>query len=740
MKSHNKFIYLLHLNIIYKQITMRNFLFLLLFIFNCLPVWSKQIDQEEAKQIAENFINNQFTNLKRSQAFQLQLVYTAENEVNKFKKNHSEKYYYVYNIGANQGFIIISADDINYPIIGYSNSGYYDAANLPENFQSWMKTVELGMQQAFDNSTKPTKEIEKEWELYRISKKSIPTRLTALEPLIKTKWNQRTPYNSQIPYEVLTGCVATATAQIMKYHQHPKKGIGVIPAYQTVDPSNNVTYNIPQIDLKQYEYDWANMLNEYYNSPTLNYTNEQAKAVGLLMYHIGASAQMKYGVKESGTSSRKALKALYTYYDYDKSIDYIIRGKYFSNLNEIPISDEEWEEIIIKELNEGRPVYYSGSTENRSGHAFVCDGYDSNGLLHFNFGWGGYQDGYYNSNAPLEYKYGQGIGINIKPNEGGQGIARYLVTELSIPKNKVSKNECFEVKYNIATIGLHDSSLGDIYIALVDLDGSKINAILGNYGAKYFSIGTNISAGKYRLTLVQKRGDEYVVIKSDNSIGDNNIIEVKEFTNSHNLNLYDFTPLSANANLVNPKDHLQVDYSIINNECKPFNGMVALVLTDETDNMHYIIGKISIDNLDEGMFLDDQSISGIIPDDIINGAYRIRIFARENDGQEWQLLDGAAVNYLPLTVVNGKLGIEELKNDTNEFLIYPNPVKNILYIKSDSEQQIKSISIFDFSGKEVLQSNIDLTSGVNVSSLSSGAYIIKIKTSKEIKKYKFIKI
>lgn len=286
-----------------------------------------------------------------------------------------------------------------------------------------MKTVELGMKQAFDNSIKPTKEIEKEWELYRSSNKGINTRITPLQPLLKTKWNQDEPYNSQIPYKVYTGCVATATAQIMKFHQHPNKGTGFIPAYQTKDPSNNAIYNIPQIDLNQYEYDWANMLNEYYNSPTPNYTNEQAKAVGLLMYHIGASAQMKYGVKASGTSSRKALKALYTYYDYDKSVDYIIRGQYYlGDFNEIPISDEEWNSIIIKELNEGRPVNYSGSTENRSGHAFVCDGYDSNGLLHFNFGWGGHQDGYYNSNAPLEYKYGQSIGINIKPNEGGEKV------------------------------------------------------------------------------------------------------------------------------------------------------------------------------------------------------------------------------------------------------------------------------------------------------------------------------
>ncbi|WP_160568816.1 MULTISPECIES: thiol protease/hemagglutinin PrtT [unclassified Apibacter] len=725
---------------------MRNFLFFLLFIFNCLPIWSKQIDQEEAKHIAENFINNQFSNLKRSNGFKLDLVYTAENEVNKLKKNHSEKYYYVYNIGANQGFIIISADDINYPIIGYSNSGYYDAANLPENFQSWMKTVELGMQQAFDNSTKPTKEIEKEWELYRISKKSIPTRLTALEPLIKTKWNQRTPYNSQIPYEVLTGCVATATAQIMKFHQHPKKGTGIIPAYQTIDPSNNVTYNIQQIDLKQYEYDWANMLNEYYNSPTLNYTNEQAKAVGLLMYHIGASAQMKYGVKESGTSSRKALKALYTYYDYDKSIDYIIRGKYFSNLNEIPISDEEWEEIIIKELNEDRPVYYSGNTDKNSGHAFVCDGYDSNGLLHFNFGWGGNQDGYYNSNAPLEYKYGQSIGINIKPNEGGEKVNKYFVNKLTISTNKVYKDECFVEKHDLYNINIEDTIIyKNQYMALYDLNNTMVTLLNestnpNNFNNNYYTLNSTIKAGKYRLKVVEKKGDAYIPIKTAQNVDDTSIIELLDGVKSHNLNLLNNKVLTANIKQAKPKDYLQVEFSFGNNRCKPFNGTIALALTNDEDKLIYILGKDLINNLREGYYYGSYIISGYIPDDIANGAYRIRIFARENDGQEWQLLDGAAVNYLPLTVVNGKLGIEELKNDTNEFLIYPNPVKNILYIKSDSEQQIKSISIFDFSGKEVLQSNIDLTSGVNVSSLSSGAYIIKIKTSKEIKKYKFIKI
>lgn len=725
---------------------MRKHIFIILFVLTYIQLWSKQVDPAEALQVAEKFIKKNINSIQhREISSQLRLVYTAESEVNKLKKNHSQKYYYVYNIGTKQGFIIISADDINYPIIGYSNSGYYDVANLPDNFQSWMKAVELGMQQAFDNLTRPTKEIEKEWELYRSSKKSIQTRITALEPLIKTKWNQRTPFNSQIPYEVLTGCVATATAQIMKFHQHPKKGTGIIPAYQTTDPSNNVTYNIPQIDLKQYEYDWANMLNKYYNSPSPNYTNEQAKAVGLLMYHIGASAQMKYGVKESGTSSRNALKALYTYYDYDKSIDYIIRGKYFTNLNEIPISDEEWNTIIIKELNEGRPIYYSGSTENRTGHAFVCDGYDSNGLLHFNFGWGGHQDGYYNSNAPLEYKYGQSIGINIKPNEGGEKVNRYFVNKLTISTNKVYKDECFTEKHDLYNICVEDNIiLKNQYMALYDLNNKMVTLLNEstnpyNFKNNYYTLNSSIKAGKYRLKVVEKKGDAYIPIKTAQNVDDTSIIELLDGVKSHNLNLLNDKDLTANIRKAKPKDYLQVEFSFGNNRCKPFNGMIALALTNEKDKLIYIVGKDLINNLKEGYYFKSYMISDYIPDDAASGEYRIRIFARENEGQEWQLLEGATVNYLPLTIVNGKLGIEELKNEANEIVIYPNPVKNILYIKSDLEQQIKSISIYDLSGKEVLQGNIDPSNGVNVSSLISGAYIIKIQTSKEIMKYKFIK-
>ena len=724
--------------------------FLLLFTLGNLLLWSKQIDQIEAKHVAENFLNNNVYIMKKNSKLEINLVYTSLNNDVKNKKGLTDKYYYVYNIGNNQGFIIISADDINYPIIGYSKTGSYDVNHLPENLKSWMKSIEMGMQQAFDNSTKPTKEIEKEWELYRNSNKGINTRITPLQPLLKTKWNQDEPYNSQIPYKVYTGCVATATAQIMKFHQHPKKGTGIIPAYQTIDPSNNVTYNIPQIDLKQYEYDWANMLDQYNNSPTPKYNNKQAKAVGLLMYHVGASAKMQYGEKGSGAFPEDALKALYTYYDYDKSIDYIVRGKYYTNVNEIIISDKEWNTIIIKELNEGRPILYSGSDVTNEGHTFVCDGYDSNGLLHFNFGWGGNQDGYYNSNAPLNYKYGQSMGINIKPNEGGEKVNRYFVNDLKISKNIVYKEECFTESHKIYDIGLNKDTINNdhMYMALYDLNGNFMTVLNEesnplNYEENYYTISSNIPAGTYQLKVVEKKEKTYNVIRTAASVDSASVIQVLNDVKSHNFSMFNKPFLYLNKSWVNVRDMIRIQFSLINSQCKNFNGNIAIALTNNRNELKYILKIERLKLSSNGVYrVLDKNL--MIPSTVRTGHYQLKIFARENNNQKWQVIEGGLINSYPITIINTLRRFaneisNEFTNDVNEFNIYPNPVDDILHIKSNTDLIVKSVTIYDFTGKEVINRTIISSNEINVSNLKSGSYVLKMNTSNGIKKYRFIK-
>ncbi|WP_295840808.1 thiol protease/hemagglutinin PrtT [uncultured Apibacter sp.] len=713
--------------------------FSLLLVLTNLILWSKQIDQKEAKQIAENFISNYVSYQQRNAGFDLDLVYTGFNQDIKNKKGQVEKYYYVYNIGNKQGFIIISADDINYPIIGYSKTGSYDVNHLPENFKSWMKSVEMGMQHAFDNSINPTQEIKSEWEAYRSSAKNIRARFTEIQPLIKTKWDQGAPYNSQIPYRVYTGCVATAIAQIMKFHQYPISGIGKIPAYKTVDPSNNETYNLPEIDLTQYTYQWSDMLNDY----SIGYTPEQAKAVGLLMYHIGASVKMQYGINGSGAYNEDALQSLYTYFNYDQGIDYVIRGKYYSNVSEIIINDDEWNSLIVNELNNGRPIYYSGYTDTKAGHAFVCDGYDSNGLFHFNFGWSGYMNGYYNSNAPLNYKYTQSIGLNIKPNEGGEKVARYFVDKFTISKNKVYKEECFFESQTIFNISIGNTiDYNKLYLALCDLNGNIVTILnegnnLTNYNKNYYSIGSNIPSGKYRLKIVEKNGDNYNCIKTSKSVEANNIIEVLDGVKSHNLSLLDNTPFSTDKSQVDINDNLYLKFSFGNSGCENFTGNIAIVLTDENDSLKYILGQKTI-NLRASYYYSIYSVNVHFPSEVPSGTYRVRIFARKNENQTWQVLEGAQINYVSITFTNSNELSSEILNGVDKISIYPNPVQDVLHLKTQSDLKVKSIIIYDFSGKEVINESLS-SNEINVSDLKSGPYVIKIQTSNGDKKYRFIK-
>jgi hypothetical protein len=269
----------------------------------------------------------------------------------------------------------------------------------------------------------------------------------AVSPLLgDIKWNQGSPYNLQCPTvptgygisnegeQSVTGCVATAMAQIMKYHEWPVQG----NLSHSYIPSGwkNKGYTAPALsaDFAQTTYNWANM------TPTYNASSTQAQqdAVATLMYHCGVSVDMNYNV-ESGAVSAAVLIALRTYFDYDLGMNYVLRDFY---------SASEWKDLLKTELNVGRPVFYHGNSSG-GGHAFVCDGYDSNDLFHMNWGWGGSSNGYFELSAlnPSTlgigggsggYNNGQGMLTGIRPNAGTPSSA--LVMELGYESFTVSVN------------------------------------------------------------------------------------------------------------------------------------------------------------------------------------------------------------------------------------------------------------------------------------------------------------
>ena len=297
-------------------------------------------------------------------AAQLSLAYQAQNETAQLAD------YYVFNYDNQAGYIIIAADDQVSPVLGYVDNGNFDINNIPDNMRAWLQGYQDELNHIRSHSQEPRR---------------AQTLTTSVAPLLRTLWNQSAPYNNQCPtytlnnetYPTYTGCVATATAQIMNHHKWPQSGTGSHSYTNNVGGAGNQTISRDFA----HAYNWDLMLNSYTeSSPTAN-----INAVATLMADIGCAVEMNYKSDASGAASHNVPAALKTYFGYDADMTIISRNAFSIN---------EWESILRAELDARRPVYYSGSATS-GGHAFVVDGYNSDGMFHINWGWGGNSDGYF---------------------------------------------------------------------------------------------------------------------------------------------------------------------------------------------------------------------------------------------------------------------------------------------------------------------------------------------------------
>lgn len=327
--------------------------------------------------------------------------------------------YYVFPHGEGKGFTIVSGDDCLPEIVGYTDQGTYDEASLPESYKNFMKAYQE-MVEALTKGDQATLRNLAEVKAYRSSVNS--THSKAVSPLLgNIAWNQTKPFNNMCPIydgknRAVTGCVATAMAQVMAYYKHPKQLLQDIPEYTRKWFGRDVA--VPGISKSDGVYDWDNML-PFYSTAEGSYTKDQANAVAKLMFHCGAAVQMGYG-EMSGANLTPAPLAKYFGYDADMMLD-LSRSLY---------SLTEWTQILDNELAAGRPVFYSGSSTS-GGHQFICDGSDGQGLYHINWGWGGYQDGYFDitilnpekggvgsGNAPDGYNRSCSMLVGVAPDNG----------------------------------------------------------------------------------------------------------------------------------------------------------------------------------------------------------------------------------------------------------------------------------------------------------------------------------
>ena len=349
---------------------------------------ARTVSVEEAMAKAQRFYTNAKDPVLRARGLsapEFKLAYEAKTSAK------TASCFYVLNQTPSQGFIIISADDRLPEVLGYSDSGDFDIDQIPDNMKWWLSEYERQIEQALsstDADITGSTEHRAGW--------------TPIEPLVKSEWHQGAPYNNLCPtidgQKTPTGCTATAMAQIMNYHQWPVTGRG----------SHSYDWNgqTLSMDFSTVTFDWENMQDIYYGS---NDSPEAQNAVATLMLACGISTNMRYGLINGGGSGAypyDVYKALFDYFDYDA--DYLERDG-------VELSD--WENLIYNELVSQRPVLYTGVSSGSSGmigHAFVCDGYSTDGLFHINWGWG-IGDGYFLLNGLSGFTYYQDIVYGISP-------------------------------------------------------------------------------------------------------------------------------------------------------------------------------------------------------------------------------------------------------------------------------------------------------------------------------------
>lgn len=272
--------------------------------------------------------------------------------------------YYIYNDAQGKGFVVVAGDDDMGDVLAYSTEGTLDTLQANPG----VKLLLEAYRQTYDVLKEGRVMVQRKARSGLFSK--------TVSPLLKSKWGQSHPFNAQTGYPY-SGCVATAVAQMMYYYQWPAQGSG--------KNEYRVTYynTMKSADFSQSHYDWANMLPDY-NYP-VSATKEQEDAVALLMNDVGVASFMQYTPASSGTQGIFAYQALQKNFDYTAA--------YVTKAVEGPT---RFAQILRQELLNGCPVYLEGRPAgNASGHAWVTDGFDENGLFHMNFGWDGQGDAYY---------------------------------------------------------------------------------------------------------------------------------------------------------------------------------------------------------------------------------------------------------------------------------------------------------------------------------------------------------
>lgn len=495
-----------------------------MFIAISLLVSARQVDENTARTIGFNFITKVSGKLQYKTPGGLSVAYYGASLLpGAVSGSNIYPAFYVFNFTGNPGFVIVAGDDIVTPILGYSLEGNFSAANIAPSAAYWLKGYEEQIKSAVAQKLRAAPETESVWNEYLTAAKrpDHPVKSgKAVNPLIKLYWNQSPYYNNKCPKNdsahelTITGCAATAMAMVMKYHNYPEVGTGYY-SYKTKQ------YGTLSANFGDARYAWDIMP----DSLTSNSPSNVVDAVATLMYHCGVSAEMTYGISAVGGSSASVVaendqpcvaNALKKYFGYDPSLRGLHRTSY---------TDAEWTDLIKEDLDASLPVLYTGYNPNKGGgHAFICDGYNDEGFFHFNWGWGGDDDGYFLINAlqpgTFVFNCGQEMVKGVRPQPGH---GKYFNLNLSAPVTFLSDVALYEDSISVMT-GIYNNGqidfIGSLGAAIFDTNEALIGFVEVIHPVTVWSKEKvehltfknsglpNILPGKYKIGIMYKSGGD----------------------------------------------------------------------------------------------------------------------------------------------------------------------------------------------------------------------------------------
>ena len=629
----------------------KNILILSCWLLGLVPSMAQQRKMSDVQHIADSILNRPTRFGKKAKVVKTRRVIAASEVL-----SNKQDAFFICEAGS-EGYAIISADERMIPVLGFSQSRGFDPTNMPAALQELLDSYTREYEAL--TSGKPMRPV----------KRKIEGVKEQVGPLFITQWGQNVPYNNRCPElrgeHCVTGCIAISTAQTLYYYQYPESAMGMVNYVST-------TNQIPiQEDLSTFTFNWPFIKSSYKYGAMV----KECEAVADLVYCCAAAVQMNFGLKESSATSTNQVKALVDNFGYDTDIAIIHRDYMAYN---------EWQALMINELNNKRPLIYAAVSPQVGGHSFSIDGYkaDEEGypFYHVNWGWEGNFDDYYKLSALEadgdEYSQEHEAIIGIKPDNGVKDSEFYWQAKEVIlnparinPKNThkftITVNNMFNYSYK-AFVGriyfyLRDANQKEILVGSQGLDNVSFC-----YGLRTLNVdGTlpnEIAEGDYTLIIRSKADDsnkyETVTYSSPKVLTVSTITE--KYTPKMQVN--EFTNVGEEENgrsmalrITEPKNAAK----------KPFTGWLKMAVADEEGNILQHFGNVYyIDGLEQGYYQPYAiTFEGQLPDYLNDGAYRLYLVANQNGYLEWGIVTGYQGEdlFIPFRLEDGKV-------------IYPTPL------------------------------------------------------------------